>query len=56
MLLIRKLQKCIQKIKREWHDEDVFLKADRALTKFNFLFHLKSKPNLLTFIKCNSHL
>ena len=31
------------------------LKADRALSKLNFLFHLKSK-NLITFWKCNSHL
>ena len=25
---------------RECHDENVFLKADRALSKLNFLFHL----------------
>ena len=35
-------------MKRECHDENVFFKADRALRKFNFLFHLKSK-NLVTF-------
>ena len=34
----------------------MFLKADGALSKFNFLFHLKSKTNLLTLKKCNSHL
>ena len=34
--------------KREFHDENVFLKADRALSKLNFLFHLKSKTNLVT--------
>ena len=34
----------------------MFLKADRALSKFNFLFHLKSKTNLVTLRKCNSHL
>ena len=27
--------------KRECHDENVFLKADRALSKLNFLFNLK---------------
>ena len=26
--------------KRERHDENVFLKADRALSKLNFLFHV----------------
>ena len=34
----------------------MFLKADRALSKLNFLFHLKSKTNLVTLKKCNSHL
>ena len=34
----------------------VFLKADRALSKLNYLFHLKSKTNLVTLRKCNSHL
>ena len=34
----------------------MFLRADRALSKFNFLFHLKSKKNLVTLRKCNSHL
>ena len=52
---MRKLQKYIQKIERECH-ENVFLMADRALSKFNFLFHLKSKTNLVTLRKCNSHL
>ena len=33
--------------KREYYDENVFLKADRALNKLNFLFHLKSKINLV---------
>ena len=33
---------------RECHDENVFLKADRASNKLNFLFHLKSKPKLVT--------
>ena len=31
------------------------LKADRVLSKLNFLFHLKSK-NLVTLWKCYSHL
>ena len=34
----------------------MFLKADRALSKLNFLSHLESKTNLVTFRKCNSHL
>ena len=42
--------------KREFHDENVFLKADGALSKFNLLIHLKSKTNLVTLRKCNSHL
>ena len=42
--------------KRKCDDENVSLKADRALSKLNFLFHLKSKTNLLTLRKCNSHL
>ena len=46
----------MQKIERECHDENVFLKAGRAISKFNFLFHLKSKPNLVPLRKCNSHL
>ena len=56
MLIIRKLQKCIQKIERESYDENVFLKSNRALTKFNFLFHWKSKTNLVTLRKYNSRL
>ena len=42
--------------KLECHDENVFLKADRALSKLNFLFHLKSKTNSVTLKACNSHL
>ena len=42
--------------KRECHDDNVFLKADRALNKLNFLFHFKAKQNLLTLRKCSSHL
>ena len=34
----------------------MLLKADRALSKLNFLFHLKSKANLVTLQKSNSHL
>ena len=34
--------------KRECHYENVLLKADRALSKVNFLFHLKSYTNLPT--------
>ena len=56
MYVIRKLQKCIQKIERECNDENVFLKVDRALSKMNFLSHLKSKTNLVTLIECNLHL
>ena len=41
---------------RECLDENVFLKADRALNKLNFLFHLKSKTNLITLRKCDSNL
>ena len=33
--------------KREYHDENVFFKADIDSSKYNFLFHLKSKTNLL---------
>ena len=36
MSFIIKLQKCIQKnsnVKREYYDENVFLKADKALSK-----------------------
>ena len=31
-------------------------RADRALSKLNFYFHLKSRENLITLRKCNSHL
>ena len=50
------LQKCAQNIERECHDENVFLKADKALSDLNFLFHSKSKTNLITLIKLRSHL
>ena len=36
--------------------ENVFLKADRALSELNFLFHLKSKTNLVTLRKCVIHI
>ena len=42
--------------KCECHDESVFLKADRALSKLNFFFNFKSKTNLITLKKCDSHL
>ena len=32
------------------------LKVDKALSKLNFLFHLKSKTKLVTLRKCNLHL
>ena len=42
--------------KRDYHDENVFLKADKALSKLNFLFNLKSKRNSAIWRKFNSHL
>ena len=39
----------------ENHDENLFLKADRAISKLNSL-HLKPKTNLVILRKCNSHL
>ena len=42
--------------KRERHDENVFLKADRALSKLNLLFHLNSKRNIVTLRKCVIHI
>ena len=42
--------------KRKFRDKNVFLKADKALSKLNFLFDLKSKPSLVTLRKFNSHL
>ena len=42
--------------KRKYHDENAFLKADRALSKLNFCFHLKSKTNLVTLRKLSTHL
>ena len=42
--------------KRECHNENMFFEALRALRKLNFFFHLKSKTNLVTWRKCNSHL
>ena len=41
--------------KRECQDENVFLKANRALSELNFLFHLNSKTNLVTLRKCVIH-
>ena len=38
--------------KRECHDENVFLKAGRALSELNFLYHLNSKTNSVTLRKC----
>ena len=38
------------------HDENVFLKADRALSKLNFLFNLNSKRNRVTLRKCVIHI
>ena len=34
----------------------MLLKADRALSKLNLLFLLKTETNLVTLKKCNSHL
>ena len=42
--------------KRECHYENVSHKADRDSRKLNFLYHLKSKTNLVTPRKCNSYL
>ena len=42
--------------KRECHDENVFLKANRTLSKLNFLFHLKLKTYWVRLRKCNWHL
>ena len=39
-------------VKRECHDENMFLKANRASSKLNFHFHSKSKTNLVTSRKC----
>ena len=39
-------------MKCECHDENVYLKADRALSKLNFPFHLKSNTILVTLRKC----
>ena len=41
------------KIEDEYYDKNVFLKADRALSKLNFLFDSKSKTNLVTLRKFN---
>ena len=43
-------------IERECYDENVFLKADRALSELYFHFYLKSKTNLVTLRKFDSHL
>ena len=40
----------------ECHDENVFLKADKALSKLTFLSNLKLRTNSVTLEKCNSHL
>ena len=49
--------KFIQKIERECHDNNVFLKADnRTLSELNFLFHLNSKKNLVASRKCVIHI
>ena len=40
--------------KRECHDGNVFLKADRALSELNFLFHLNSKTNFFENRKRNT--
>ena len=55
-MFIKKLLKYIQRIARECHDENVFLKADRALSELNFLFHLNLKTNLVTLGKCVIHI
>ena len=58
-MLIKKLLKLIQNIEREARascDENAFLKADRALSKLNYLFHLNSKTNLVTVRKCVIHI
>ena len=55
MKIIRKLQKCIQKFEREGHDKNVYLKANSALSKLNFLFYLKSRTNLVNLRKFNLH-
>ena len=59
-MFIKKLLKCMlyrkSSAKRECHDENVFLKADRALSKLNFLFHLNSKTNLVTLRKWVIHI
>ena len=44
------------KIWLKCHDKNVFLKADRAISKLNFLFHLESMKNLVFLKKCDSHL
>ena len=49
MKFIRKIQKFIQKIERKCRNENVFLKADKALSKLNF--QLESKTNLVTLRK-----
>ena len=36
--------------KREYYDENMFFKAHRAISKWNFLFHLESKTNLVICI------
>ena len=43
-------------MKREYHDENVFLKVDRASSKMKLVFSFEIKKKLVTFRKCNSHL
>ena len=55
-MFIKKLLKCIQKIERQCHDDNVFLKADRTFSELNFLFHLNSKTNLVILRKRVIHI
>ena len=44
------------KIECEHQDEYVLFKADRALSKLNFISYLQSEKNLVTWRKFSSHL
>ena len=46
----------VQKERSAKRAANVFLKADRALSKLNFLFHLNSKRNLVTLRKYVIHI
>ena len=46
----------MQKVECEYHNENVFLKSERALSKLSFFFHSKSIKGLVIFRKFNSHL